>query len=82
MAEVEFKVEVVDSEVMGVTGVEEDLFFAAEDAEAGEYLDRVLVLTVSQPSSSTASFLKLEAVFKSSTDLGVLRPLTVSAQDL
>ena len=43
----------------------------------GENLDLVLVLTVSQPPSS--SWVR---VFKFSTDLGVLSPLTVSAQDL
>ena len=48
-----------------------------EVLEPGENLDLVLVLTVSQPPSS--SWVR---AFKFSTDLGVLRPLTVSAQDL
>lgn len=57
----------------------------------GEYLDRVLDLTVSQPSSSVLlSFLDdnddvvgvEETLFKSSTDRGVFKPLTVSAHDL
>jgi hypothetical protein len=45
----------------------------------GENLDLVLAFTVSQPPSSSLFCVK---VFKLSTDLGVLRPLTVSAHDL
>ena len=46
----------------------------------GENLDLVLAFTVSQPSSS--SFWVGVNLCKLSTDLGVLRPLTVSAHDL
>ena len=66
-----------------------EMTFLAVD---GEYLDRVLDLTVSQPSSSILfSFLDIdneelvgveETLFKSSTDRGVFNPLTVSAHDL
>ena len=65
-----------------------EMTFLAVD---GEYLDRVLDLTVSQPSSSILlSFLDdnddvvgvEETLFKSSTDRGVFKPLTVSAHDL
>lgn len=54
----------------------------------GEYLDLVLGLTISQPSSSsffslTLELLSLGLLLKEtfSTDFGALRPLTVSAQD-
>ena len=65
-----------------------EMTFLAVD---GEYFDRVLDLTVSQPSSSVLlSFLDdnddvvgvEETLFKSSTDRGVFKPLTVSAHDL
>ena len=46
----------------------------------GENLDLVLAFTVSQPPSS--SFWVGVKLCKLSTDLGVLRPLTVSAHDL
>ena len=69
----------VDSVPFTAVGVEvEDLLELGR--APGENLDLVLAFTVSQPSSS--SFWVGVNLCKLSTDLGVLRPLTVSAHDL
>ena len=67
-----------DSVPFTAGGVVEDLLELGR--APGENLDLVLAFTVSQPPSS--SFWAWVKLCKLSTDLGVLRPLTVSAHDL